>query len=124
MGTAIICLILLMICIFAIKSYIKKLRNGCCGGESDSEKKLQPLDADTSHYKYKYIVGIDGMSCQNCVIRVENAFNTQEGCLAKVNLRKRNAEVLTKETMQKADFRRIIARAGYEMTNVSEAETL
>lgn len=120
MGTAIICLILLMICIFAIKSYVKKLRNGCCGGGTDTEKKAKPLDADVSHYKYKYVIGIGGMSCQNCVAHVENAFNTQEGYLAKVNLRKKNAEVLTKEPMQEADFRRIITRAGYELTSVSE----
>lgn len=120
MGTAIICLILLMICIFAVKSYIKKLRNGCCGGGSDIEKKIKPLDADESHYRYKYIIGVDGMSCRNCAAHVENAFNTQEGYLAKVSLRKKSAEVLTKEPMQEADFRRMITKAGYDLTGVSE----
>lgn len=120
MGTAIICLILLIICIFAIKSYIKKLRNGCCGGAADVEKKVKPLDTDESHYSYRYIIGVDGMSCQNCAAHVENAFNTQEGYLARVNLRRKNAEVLTKEPMQEADFRRIITKAGYELTSVSE----
>lgn len=120
MGTTIICLILLMICIFSVKSYIKKLRNGCCGGGADTEKKAKPLDADASHYKYKYIIGVDGMSCQNCAAHVENAFNTRDGFLAKVNLRKKNAEVLTKEPMQEEDFRRIITRAGYGLTSVSE----
>jgi len=118
MGTAIICLILLIICIFAVKSYVKKLRSGCCGGESDTEKRVKPLDTDTSHYRYKYIIGIDGMSCQNCAAHVENAFNTQEGYLAKVNLRKKNAEILTKEPVQEADFKRIITKAGYNMTGV------
>lgn len=119
MGTAIICIILLVICIFSLKGYLKRLRNGCCGSGGDEEKRKKPLDEDESHYSYEYTLSIEGMSCKNCAAHVENAFNTREGFLAKVNLRKKNARVLTKEPGEEAEFRRIITKAGYELTGIT-----
>ena len=37
--TVIICAVLALIAALAIRSYVKKLRNGCCGAGGDSEKK-------------------------------------------------------------------------------------
>ena len=40
--TVIICAVLALIAALAIRSYVKKLRNGCCGAGGDSEKRLRP----------------------------------------------------------------------------------
>ncbi len=118
MGTAIICIILIVIAVFSVKSYLKKLKNGCCGSGTDVEKRRKSSDEDKSHYPYVYELSIEGMSCKNCAVHVENAFHANEGFLAKVNLKKKTAQVWTKEPVGEAEFRRIIARAGYELVGV------
>lgn len=117
MGTAIICLILIAICVFAVISYSKKLKNGCCGTGGDVESKIKPQDKDRTHYPNHYIIEIEGMSCKNCATRIENAFNKQEGMLAEVNLKKKLADVYTKEPADEHELRRIVVRAGYEVVS-------
>ena len=64
MGTIIICLILAVICIFAVRSYVKKLRSGCCGAGEDPVKSVRPSDRDLSHYPYSCKIVIEGMSAK------------------------------------------------------------
>ena len=121
MTTAIICMILIIICIFGIRSYMKKLTHGCCGSGGESEKRLRPSDRDLSHYHFEYKIGIDGMTCQNCAIRVENAFHEKEGFLAKVNLQNGEAVVRTKEKVPEKELRQIIRDKGYFVRSVENA---
>ena len=41
-ATIIICVVIAAICIFAVISYRKKLKNGCCGGGGDEVKHVKP----------------------------------------------------------------------------------
>lgn len=43
MGTAIIVAVIIVICVFAVRSYIKKLSHGCCGVGGDDEKNFRPM---------------------------------------------------------------------------------
>src|SRR5699024_12299468 len=62
--SAIIILILVLICIYAIKSYTKKLAHGCCGAGGDEEKKIYVKDKkdrkstrlNSSHVSISYAV--------------------------------------------------------------------
>ena len=122
MATVIICIVIIVICIFGVKSYVGRLANGCCGGGSDGVKKEKPVDSDLSHFPYTYEVGVEGMSCKNCVARVENAFNTQPDgkFYATVNLGKKLATVHTKEEVEREELRSIVVRAGYDITKVEK----
>lgn len=122
MATAVICIILVVICIFSVKGYLKKLHNGCCGAGGDSVKKNGAEDKDISHYPYQYTLSIEGMTCKNCASRIENAFHAQEGYYAKVNLKKKEAVVHAKKAADEFDLKQIVTRAGYEVTNVKAAE--
>lgn len=42
-------IIFILICIYSIKSYMKKLKCGCCGGEIDTIKKIKPQDTHPDH---------------------------------------------------------------------------
>ena len=52
MGTAIVIVIIVVICVFAIYSYGHKMRNGggCCGSHEAAEKKVKVADKNKDHY--------------------------------------------------------------------------
>ena len=63
---------------------MKKLKSGCCGGEEDSIQKIKPQDTHIHNYPiHKHIV-IERMTCDNCKIRIQNAFHKKDDFLMKV----------------------------------------
>ena len=119
MGTAIVLLILVVVVIFSIRGYLKKTRYGCCGS-GGGEQKVKPDDRNPAHYPYEYEVGVDNMKCQNCAIRVENAFHERDGFLAKVNLKEKRVVVHSKRPVTEDEIREIIRKSGYSVRSVEE----
>lgn len=118
MATAVIIILLIVIVIFSVKSYMKKLASGCCGAGGDSVKRIKPADGDTNNYPCLKRVKIGGMTCKNCALRVENAFNCREGYMAKVNLSKKEADIYMKNPADNSILEDIVKRAGYEVLSV------
>ena len=106
--TVIICAVLALIAALAIRSYVKKLRNGCC-------------DRELSHYPYAWRIKIDGMSCKRCALRIENAFHEKDGFYAKVSLKNKEAIVYTKSKASRQELTGIIERAGYQLLSLEQA---
>ena len=119
--TAVICLVLLLIVVFSVRSYLKKLKSGCCGAGGDEVKRVRPADRDASHYSYARLVRIEGMHCQNCARRVENAINSQEGFYAKVDLAKKTALVRTKVPVSDQQLKQVVRGLGYSPVAVEPA---
>lgn len=117
-STIIICAVLVLIAFFAIRNYIKKLSNGCCGAESDGIKKVKTSDTNKNNYPFSKTIEIEGMTCKNCATRVENAFNSIDGFYASVNLKKNQATILMKENKDDALLRQIVRDAGYKPISV------
>ncbi|MEY8354872.1 heavy metal-associated domain-containing protein [Lachnospiraceae bacterium 54-53] len=113
MSTAIICLILAVICYFGLKSTVKRAKSGCCGSGGDDVKKIKVSDKDISHYPYSRSVEVDGMTCGNCKKRVENAFNSREGLYASVDLDKKLAVIHMKELVPEDELKEMVRKAGY-----------
>lgn len=120
MPTAIICIVLIVICVIAVRSYCKKLKNGCCGAGGDAVKRIRPADKEAEHYPYSCRIGIDGMTCKNCALRVENAFHEREGFYAQVHLKEHCAVVYMKTPVPEPELRQIVQRAGYSVTGIQE----
>lgn len=118
LSTVIICVILAFIAVFSLRGYIQKLTNGCCGAGGDEVKRVRPGDRDLSHYSHTYKLGVEGMSCKNCAMRVENAFNEREGCCAEVDLKQNSAVVHTKDTLSESELRAVVQKAGYQVTSL------
>ena len=116
-STIIICLVLLLIVIYTIKSYTKKLNQGCCGG-GDTPTRNPVADKNASHYPYHCVLAIRGMTCDHCAARIENALNALDGTWATVHLKKNEAEVRTKQPLDENLLRRTVAAAGYTVTEV------
>lgn len=112
-------LIIIMICIYSIKSYMKKLQSGCCGGESEPIKKIRIKDKNLSHYPFEAKIKIYGMTCSHCKTRVENALNTLEGVYAKVHLDNGMAEVHMKNKISEDTLSQAVKDAGYQVQKIS-----
>ena len=124
LATGIICLVLVVIIIFAIKSYMRRMSTGCCGGTAQpSVKKIKVKDKNPANYKYSCTLKIDGMSCAACAARVENALNTMDGVWARVDLMKGQAQVLMKSKISadRCEYSQMLKKAGYDVYKVIPA---
>ena len=112
----------LMLIVFALWQTIQKARgkakNSCCGSaEAVSAKKVE--DTDVSHYPYQYRLSIDGMMCSNCAKNVENTLNSMKGVWGKVNLGKKEADVLSKQAVSEESFSHALQDASYTLKEYS-----
>lgn len=125
MDKLIIAVGLLMI-VFAVWQTVQRVRgksqSSCCGtAEAVSVKKVE--DTDVSHYPYRYRLLVDGMMCSNCAKNVENTLNGMGGVWGKVNLGKKEADVLTKEPVSKERFAAALAGASYILKEYTVVES-
>lgn len=122
MQTILVTAVLVICCAFGICTYVQKVRHGsCCGTHEAPEKRVRVTDRDKSHYPYSCILTIDGMTCSNCVRRVENALNGLDGvwCTA-VDLGQRKALLRLKLRPDERALREAVRNAGYIVLSVQE----
>ena len=120
-STAVICVILAVICIFSVKKYRKKLTSGCCGaGGEGTVKKRRVSDRNKAHYPYTKILKIDGMSCGNCANRVENALNALDGVWASVDLGSQEALVRMKQPTDPELLKNAVRKQGYSVIRITD----
>ena len=73
--------------------------------------------------KLKNIIGqkrvqIEGMPCEHCKNRVENALNRLEGVSAKVNLKKKTAVVSMEKEVEDMQLQKAVEQAGYKVIQI------
>ncbi len=117
--TAAIIIALALVCFLAIRSYIRKLAHGCCNAGSDTEQRLSK-SADLSNYAHRYSVKIGGMTCKNCALRIENAFNRQEGLAARVDFKSGLAEVASNSQIAELTLRKTVVELGYSVEEIAD----
>ena len=115
MANVIIVLILLALVGYGIYSFVHHLTRGggCCGEHEPPVKKVKVEDRNKAHYPHTLVLGVDGMTCQNCQRHVENALNTLPDTLAEVNLSAQNVTIWTKADADEDALRKAIRDAGY-----------
>ena len=102
-----------------IQRFRGKAKNSCCGSaEAVTVRKVE--DTDVSHYPYHYLLSIDGMMCSNCAKTVENTLNGMPGVWGRVNLGKKEADVLAKEPVESASFAEALRKKPYTLTACKE----
>lgn len=125
LSTIIIVAVLAIICVFAVVSYVKKVKHGCCGTDrcsstGTSEKRIKVIDKNPEHYKRCVQLTISGMTCSRCKLRVENAFNAKKNVWAEVNLKEGTVVVRMKEELPDDTLRRIVSRVGYTVIGMEK----
>ena len=68
----------------------------------------------------KKIIEINGMHCEKCKARVENALNAIDGVKAKVNLVKKTATVEIKENISDDVITSKVTELGFEVVGITE----
>ncbi|MCI8819930.1 MAG: heavy metal translocating P-type ATPase [Clostridia bacterium] len=67
----------------------------------------------------KKIIHIEGMCCEHCAKRVENALSAVSGVVsADVKLKKKTAVVRSREEIDEAEISKVISEAGYTVTAI------
>lgn len=112
-ATIIIIIILVAIAVFTIKEYRKRLTSGCCGSGDAPPKRIKVKDKNPRHYQYIIMMSLEGMTCRNCAIRIENALNSLDGVWATVDFANKVATIRTQKNIAPEEFRTLIIKTGY-----------
>ena len=64
------------------------------------------------------MLAIDGMTCSNCVRRVENALNQLDGVWAQVDLSSHQVTVRMKQALSEDTLRDAVRAAGYIVLSI------
>lgn len=120
MATYILSGIILLIIVFSLRSFIEKLRFGCCGGTVEKiTKKTKLSKRELSEYQISKTIYIEGMTCGNCANHVENALNSLEMVYAKVDLNKNLANVKMKTNISEEILKSVVNKAGYSVKHIN-----
>ena len=69
-------------------------------------------------------LSIEGMTCSSCVNTVEKALNSVSGVRATVNFATETAHILAPAEMNAKDFIKIVEKAGYSATLVTDVQSI
>lgn len=124
MANVIIVLILVIAVVYGIYNYVHHLNHGggCCGEHDAPARKVKAADTNKSHYPHRLVMGVDGMTCQNCQRHVENALNAMTDTLAEADLSAQKVTVWTKADADEDAIRQAIRDAGYLPLRTTEKE--
>ncbi len=111
MGNVIIVLIIIVAAGIGVWQTVKHMqgKSACCDTGSDTKAVKKKL----SKVLYKRTFQVEGMHCNNCKNRVENAVNSIPGVSGKVNLQKGTVEVSYEQEVDNSIIIREIEKNGY-----------
>ena len=114
MSNIVICMVLAAMVICSMKCYWIRLSAGCCGGSGQPYiPKVKVKDHNRSHYPYIRLLKVEGMTCGNSAVSVENALNSIEGVWAKVNLLREEVTLHMKQEVDERVLQAAVRDAGY-----------
>lgn len=119
----VICFIIAALAVTLLVWYVmRKLKHGgsCCGGHESAPEKIKPKDRKLSNYPYRYIADVEGMVCSNCLRRVENAFNTNEGIYARGRLDNKRVSIYSKRELTRREAVGMLDSLSYTITDFRE----
>lgn len=118
-STIVIVVILAVILFFAVKNSIPHFRGegGCCGG-SGKEKLIKPSKLE--RIIATKVIKIEGMRCENCNRRVQNALNQLDGVNAKVYGDRAEAVVKLGRDIEDIELEKAVTDLGYRVISIEK----
>lgn len=108
-----ILLIIVVIALLRAKKHFKG--GGCCSNGSSTIRDKKTLTAPKLGEK---TLVIEGMHCENCEIRLENALNRLENVACKVSWKKRTAVVSYSAEVSDEMLKDTVEKMGYKVTEI------
>lgn len=116
MENVIITIVLVLLLAFALVRTRKHFQGGgCCGSGGSTIRDKKVLTEPKLGEK---TLTIQGMTCVNCEIRVENALNRLPGAAAKVRWKRKTAQVDYSQEISDDLLRQTVENLGYEVTEI------
>lgn len=115
MGNVIVILIVAGLAAFAGVTIVRRNRSGggCCGEHEQMPDRVRASDLNKAHYPFHVHAAVDGMTCDRCARRVENALNSMDGVYATVDIGHHTASIRTKTPPDEKILRAAVQAAGY-----------
>ena len=95
----------------SVKHFARK--GGCCGGSDDKPKKKK-----LSKVLYKKVFQVEGMYCEHCKRRVEEAVNDIRGVAGIINLKKGELTVSYEADVEDEVIMEKLEQRGYAVKGV------
>lgn len=116
MDNVIIIVVLLVILVLALLRMKKHFKGGgCCGSGSNTIRSTKKLTEPKIGEK---VLTVEGMHCENCQARVENAVNRLEGVVCRVNLKKKTATISYSAEVSDEALKIAIEKLGYKVPRI------
>lgn len=116
MDNTVILVILILILTLALLRVKKHFKGGgCCGSGSNTIRDRKTLTGPKLGEKK---MTIEGMTCENCEIRVENVLNRLDGVAADVSWKKGRAVVAYSAEVADEVLRAAVEKMGYRVTHI------
>lgn len=117
MATIVVGVILVIALFFALKGVLAHWRGegSCCGGAEIAAPPKKELRGKIVGRK---TIHIEGMTCVNCKIRVEQSLDGIEGAVSHVNLHRNTAELQMTREVSDDEIRQALAGSGYTITAI------
>lgn len=116
MENTIILAVVAVVLVMALLRFKKHFKGGgCCGSGGNTIRTKKTLTEPKLGEK---ILTVEGMTCENCQARVENALNRLEGVACIVNLKKKTATVSYSTEVEDAVLKQTVEKMGYKVTSI------
>jgi len=121
MSTLVIVGILGVVTIIAVASILKRIAWGCCGGGGKA-RTVRVEDKDASHYPYRWLMGIRGMTCGDCAMRIAWTLDGIDGIWAEVDWKRGEADIRGKKHVDELSLRLCVENLGYTVTSLCRSD--
>ena len=117
LGMGILITVLIIAVFIVLRTKIKRIgiKRTCCGGHEKEKRKEKILEEKPI---FEVIVCIEDLCCEDCAIRVENAFNRMDGVSAKACHKAKRAVLLLCKEWSEAEICAVISDCGFTAGDV------
>ena len=114
---AAVLLIVLAAAVVRAKKHFKG--GGCCSSGSNTIRDKKVLTEPVIGEK---VLTVEGMTCENCAVRVENALNRLDDVMCRVHLKKKTAVVSFSREISDEVLKNAVERMGYQVTQIRDSK--
>lgn len=107
--------ILLAVIVIALLRAKKHFKGGCCSSGGNTIRDSKTLTGPKLGEKTMIV---EGMHCENCEARVQNALNRLEGVAARVSWKKKTAVVAYSAEVADSLLKTTVESMGYKVTEI------